>query len=164
MKTILLAAALLLAATTAAHAEVKKGEHFVELDAKAGNGKAFRLKDMAGKWVLFGFNASWCGPCKKELPALDKIAPKLAGKMLFVAVNIDSDASDGKQFIDSLKLRRIFPVFMNDENSAAMKAYDPDRMPSLFVIDPKGTVQLVEYGYNKGDEDRLCAKLLDLTK
>ena len=66
--------------------------------------------------------------------------------------------------IDSLKLRRIFPVFMNDENSAAMKAYDPDRMPSLFVIDPKGTVQLVEYGYNKGDEDKLCAKLLELTK
>ena len=163
MKAILVTTALVFAATTA-HAEVKKGEHFVELDAKAANGKAFRLKDMAGKWVLFGFNASWCGPCKKELPALDKIAPKLAGKMLFVAVNIDTDADDGKAFIDSLRLRRIFPVFMNDENSAAMKAYDPDRMPSLFVIDPKGTVQLVEYGYNKGDEDKLCAKLLELTK
>src|SRR5207249_974674 len=70
MKNIVVAAALLLATTTA-HAEVKRGEHFVELEAKAGNGKAFRLKDMAGKWVLFGFNASWCGPCKKELPALD---------------------------------------------------------------------------------------------
>ncbi|HTL36121.1 MAG TPA: TlpA disulfide reductase family protein [Kofleriaceae bacterium] len=162
MKKILVATLLLLATT--AHAEVKKGDHFVELDAKAKNGKTFRLKDMAGKWVLFGFNASWCGPCKKELPALDRIAPKLAGKVLFVAVNIDSDADDGHAFIDSLKLRKIFPVFMNDENSAAMKAYDPDRMPSLFVIDPKGTVQLVEYGYNKGDEDRLCAKLLDLTK
>ena len=163
MKNLLVTAALLFA-TTAAHAEVKKGEHFVELDAKAGNGKAFRLKDMAGKWVLFGFNASWCGPCKKELPALDKIAPKLSGKMLFVAVNIDSDASDGKAFIDSLKLKKIFPVFMNDENSAAMKAYDPDKMPSLFVMDPKGTIQMVNYGYNKGDEDKLCSKLLDLTK
>jgi thiol-disulfide isomerase/thioredoxin len=162
MKTIVIAILLLHVAT--ADAEVRKGDHFVELDAHAANGKAFRLKAMAGKWVVFGFNASWCGPCKKELPALDRVAPKLAGKALFVAVNIDADAGDGKQFIESLKLRHIFPVFMNDENSAALKAYDPDKMPSLFVIDPKGTVQLVEYGYSKGDEDRLCGKLLELTK
>jgi thiol-disulfide isomerase/thioredoxin len=164
MKKILVATLLLLGSAVTANAEVKKGDHFVELDAKANNGKAFRLKDMAGKWVVMGFNASWCGPCKKELPAVDRVAPKLSGKALFIAVNIDADADDGKQFISSLKLRHIFPVFMNDENSAAMKAYDPDRMPSMFVIDPKGTVQMVEYGYNKGDEDKLVAKLLELTK
>src|SRR3954470_3574901 len=104
MKKILVAITLLLFATVAS-AEVKKGDHFVELDAKAANGKTFHLKDMAGKWVLFGFNASWCQPCKKELPALDKIAPKLAGKVLFIAVNIDSAASDGHDFITGLKLR-----------------------------------------------------------
>ena len=164
MKTFVLLLTVLVLASVPAYAEVKKGDHFVELDARAANGKKFQLKSMAGKWVLFGFNASWCGPCKKELPALDKIAPKLAGKALFIAVNIDSDADDGHKFIDSLKLKHIFPVFMNDENSPAMKPYDPDKMPSLFLIDPKGTVQLVEYGYNKGDEDKLCAKLLELTK
>ena len=104
MKTILVAAALLLATTTA-HAEVKKGEHFVELDAKAGNGKAFRLKDMAGKWVMFGFNASWCGPCKKELPALDKIAPKLAGKVR----------------------RHRIRVVLGDRVTVAVSPYDPTR-------------------------------------
>jgi len=159
-----LVAITLLAAAGTAGAEVKKGDHFVELDAKAANGKQFHLKSLAGKWVLFGFNASWCQPCRKELPALDRIAPKLGSKVLFVAVNIDSDASDGKSFIDSLKLRHVFPVFMPDENSPAMKAYDPDRMPSLFLIDPKGTVQLVEYGYNKGDEDKLATHLAELTK
>ncbi|HSD86561.1 MAG TPA: TlpA disulfide reductase family protein [Kofleriaceae bacterium] len=159
-----LVAITLLAAAPAARAEVKKGDHFVELDAKAANGKQFRLKSLAGKWVLMGFNASWCQPCRKELPALDRIAPKVNGKVLFVAVNIDSDPDDGKSFIDSLKLRHVFPVFMPDENSPAMKAYDPDRMPSLFLIDPKGTVQFVEYGYNKGDEDKLCAHLTELTK
>jgi thiol-disulfide isomerase/thioredoxin len=159
-----LVVSLLAAVTGTARAEVKKGDHFVELDAKAANGKTFHLKDMAGKWILFGFNASWCQPCKKELPALDKIAPKLAGKVLFIAVNIDTDASDGHEFITGLKLRHIFPVFMNDENSPAMKAYDPDKMPSLFLMDPKGTIQLVEYGYNKGDEDKLATKLAELTK
>ena len=148
----------------AAHAEVKVGDRCVELEAKTAKGKQFRLKDMAGKWVLYTFGASWCEPCKKELPAWDKVAPKLAGKVLFVAVNINNKADEGAHFIDGLKLRHVFPVFMPDEDSAAMKAYDPDRMPSTFVIDPDGVVRLVQYGYHKGDEDRLAATLAELTK
>jgi len=146
-----------------ARAEVKKGDHFVELDAKTANGKHFRLKDMAGKWVLYTFGASWCTPCSKELPAWDKIAPKFVGKVLFVAVNIDNNSKEGKDFLDSLKLsKRIFPVFLPEESSAAMKSYDPGHMPSTFVIDPKGIVQLVKYGYEKGEEDKLAAQLNEL--
>ena len=147
-----------------AHAEVKKGDHFVELDAKTAAGKKFRLKDMAGKWVLFTFGASWCEPCHKELPAWDKVAPKLAGKVLFVAVNINNKAEEGQTFVESLKLKHIFPVFLPDEDSPAMKAYDPDKMPSTFVIDPEGVVRHVQYGYHKGEEDALVKTLTDLTK
>jgi len=162
MKSVVAAALLLL--STPAFAEIKKGDHFVELDAKAANGKAFHLKDMAGKWVLFTFGASWCAPCHKELPAWDKVAPKFKGKVLFVSVNINNNEKEGKEFMDSLKLKHVFPVFMPDENSPAMKAYDPDKMPSTFVIDPKGTLQIVQYGYDKGDEDKLSAALDSLVK
>ncbi len=155
---------LLVAFASVAHAEVKQGDHFVELDAKTAAGKKFRLKDMAGKWVLYTFGASWCEPCRKELPAWDKVAPKLAGKVLFVAVNINNDAAEGKQFMDSLKLRHVFPVYLPDENSPAMKAYDPSRMPSTFVIDPQGVVRLVKYGYHAGDEASLVKTLAALTK
>lgn len=155
---------LVAALAVAAHAEVKVGDSYVELDAKTAAGKKFRLKDMAGKWVLYSFNASWCEPCKKELPAWDKLAPKFAGKILFVAVNINNKLDEGKTFLDSLKLKHLFPVFIPDENSPAMKAYDPSHMPSTFVIDPKGIVQWVELGYEKGDEDKLAAKLTELTK
>ena len=161
---IAVAVVVMVALATPARAEVKQGDHAVELDATAANGKHFRLKDMAGKWVLFTFGASWCQPCHKELPAWDKIAPKFAGKLLFVAVNINTKQDEGKQFMDSLKLKHIFPVFLSDENSPALKAYDPDKMPSTFVIDPQGTIQLVEYGYNAGDEDKLAQKLSDLLK
>jgi thiol-disulfide isomerase/thioredoxin len=157
-------AAALVLATTPAFAEIKKGDHFVELDAKSAAGKAFHLKDMAGKWVLFTFGASWCAPCHKELPAWDKVAPKFKGKVLFVSVNINNNEKEGKEFMDSLKLKHVFPVFMPDENSPAMKAYDPDKMPSTFVIDPKGNLQIVQYGYDKGDEDKLAAALDSLVK
>ena len=164
MKSISLPLLIVFALTTAAHAEVKKGDHFVELDAKAANGKVFKLKNLSGKWVLYTFGASWCGPCAKELPAWDKLAPKLSGKVLFVAVNINTDMDEGKQFVESLKLRRIFPVFLPDENSPALKAYDPERMPSTFVIDPEGVVRIVRYGYHVGEEDKLAKELADLVK
>jgi thiol-disulfide isomerase/thioredoxin len=160
MKSLLIVIAL----ASVGHAEVKKGDHFVELDAKTAAGKKFRLKDMAGKWVLYTFGASWCEPCRKELPAWDKAAPKLGGKVLFVAVNINTDADEGRQFMESLKLRHIFSVYMPSEDSAAMKAYDPDRMPSTFVIDPEGVVRLVKYGYHAGDEDKLVQSLTELIK
>jgi thiol-disulfide isomerase/thioredoxin len=160
MKSLL----VLLLLVSFAHAEVKKGDRFVELDAKTASGKKFRLKDMAGKWVLYTFGASWCEPCRKELPAWDKVAPKLAGKVLFVAVNINSDLDEGKQFIESLKLRHLFPVFLPDEDSPALKAYDPARLPSTFVIDPQGVVRLIQYGYHPGDEDKLVQTLTELTK
>jgi thiol-disulfide isomerase/thioredoxin len=163
MKSVVVAI-LLLASTGLAHAEVKKGDKYVELDAKTGAGKHFRLKDMAGKWVLFTFGASWCEPCHKELPAWDKVAPKLAGKVLFVAVNINNKLEEGKQFVDSLKLKHVFPVFLPDEDSPAIKAYDPERMPSTFVIDPDGVVRLVQYGYHNGDEDALAKTLGELIK
>ncbi|HEY1558394.1 MAG TPA: TlpA disulfide reductase family protein [Kofleriaceae bacterium] len=165
MKSIsLLVLFALAAASGVARAEVKKGDKFVELDATTASGKKFHLKDMAGKWVLFTFGASWCEPCHKELPAWDKVAPRLGGKVLFVSVNINNNADEGKQFMQSLKLKHIFPVFLPDENSPAIKAYDPEKMPSTFVIDPEGTVRLVEYGYHPGDEDQLAKTLGELTK
>ena len=153
-----------LALGSVAHAEVKQGDHFVELDAKTAQGKRFRLQDMHGEWVLYTFGASWCAPCRKELAAYDKLATKLAGKVLFAAVNINNKLEDGKAFIDALKLKHLFVVYMPDEDSPSMKAYDPEHMSSTFVIDPNGVVRLVQYGYEKGDEDKLAATLAELTK
>ena len=163
MKAFTIAVVILLAAGSA-RAEIKKGDHYVELDAKTSAGKNFRLKAMAGKWVLLTFGASWCQPCHKELPAWDRIAPKFAGKVLFVAVNINNKIEEGREFITSLKLEHLFPVYMPDEASPAMKAYDPDRMPSTFLIGPDGVIRHVQYGYDKGDESKLAAKLTELVK
>jgi thiol-disulfide isomerase/thioredoxin len=143
-----------------AAAEVKEGDRFIELDvAKTAAGKKFRLKDLSGSWVLFTFGAKWCKPCAKELPAWDKLAPKYAGKVVFVSININNKVDEGKAFMKSLGIKNLQMVFLPDDQSAAMKSYDPDHMPSTFVIDPRGIVRLVQYGYDKGDEHKLAASL-----
>ncbi len=70
--TIAMVSVSLTVGASVAQAGVKVGDKFVELDAKTAKGKNFRLKDMAGKWVIYTFGASWCQPCHKELPAWDK--------------------------------------------------------------------------------------------
>ena len=58
----------------------------------------------------------------------------------------------------------MFPVFMPQETSEALKSYDPEHMPSTFVIDPNGVVQEIHLGFDKGDDDKLAKRLGELIK
>lgn len=113
-----LALALVGAGAATARAEVKPGDRAPELDgARDERGKAFKLKAYRGKWVVMTFGGSWCKPCKKELPAWDRLAGKWAGKVVFIAVNLDNDKAKGKKFMDGLKVRKM------------LRAYGPRRPP-----------------------------------
>ena len=71
---------------------------------------------------------------------------------------------DNLSKIAKLKLGNMSVVYLPDDKSAAMDSYDPDHMPSTFVIDPNGIVRMVHYGYEKGDEKKVAAKLDALLK
>jgi peroxiredoxin len=146
-----------------AQADVKVGARFVELDATAPDGAAWRLADHAGSWVLYTFGASWCVACKKELPAYAKIAARLPN-VTFVSVLINDTPADGKKFFAGLRLAHVTPVFMPAATSKALAAYDPDHLPSTFVIDPHGVVRLIHKGFDPGDEAALLTQLAELTK
>jgi thiol-disulfide isomerase/thioredoxin len=97
-----------------AHADgVGVNDRAPELDssAKTASGKAIKLADKQGGWVLVTFGAKWCKPCKKELPAWDKLAKKYKGKVLFVAVNINNKKKDGETFMKGLKIKNMLVVY-----------------------------------------------------
>jgi len=161
---ILVAVALVLAAAPA-RAEVKEGHRAPELEnAAEASGKKFRLRAYKGNWVALTFGGSWCKPCKKELPAWDKLAVRFRGRLAFVAVNIDNDTAKGKKFLDQLKVRYMLRVYMPEERTSSVDTYDPGTFPSTFVIDPNGVVRLVHKGYESGDEDRVAKRLDALVK
>ena len=120
-----------------------------------GNGKAFSLKSIKSGWTFVTVGAEWCAPCKKELPAWDKIAPEFKGKITFVAININHDTAAGKRFNAKLKLKNMNLVYMNEEGAGSLAL----TMPSTFVADPKGIVKLAHCGFEKQDVEGEVKKM-----
>ena len=99
-------------------AKVRKGDRIREfVGVTDKNKKAIKLKAHKDKVVVVTFGASWCAPCKKELPALEKIAQKFAdskasaGNVVIIAVNIDSERSKGAKFMKEAGLSRVIQAF-----------------------------------------------------
>ena len=147
-------------ALATAAADVGEGDRAPEpKGAKDAAGKDWKLDKLKGGWVVMTFGGSWCKPCKKELPAWDKLAVKWAGKVTFVAVNLDNDPKKGKKFMDGLKLKHLVRVYAPESSTAAADIYSPPIQPSSYVIDPKGIVRELHEGYSSGDDGKMHKSL-----
>jgi peroxiredoxin len=139
-----------------------KGDRAADFEAHALAGGTVRLSSLRGKVVLLDFWASWCEPCKKELPVLAKLASKLRPRGVeIVAVNIDNKRENADAFLKShgVQLR----VLLDPDGKIASK-YDPPTMPTSFVIDQQGTIRQVNAGYDDGDEVKIERQLLALLR
>lgn len=120
------------------------------------NGKQVSLADYKDQVVLMSFWATWCGPCKEEMPHLQKLyeAKKDEG---FVVLSISTDdarsASKVKPWIK--KNQYTFPVLL-DKESKVIAQYNPSKtLPFTVIVDQKGAIVKVHSGYNPGDEKEL---------
>lgn len=166
LKATVLTVVAVLSLSTAAQANtLKVGDRVTELDvAVDAAGKPFKLKALKGKWFVITVGAAWCKPCAKELPQWDKIAAARAGKVTFVAVDIDDDVADGKRFHEKLKIKNMTKVYLPNDKSSVGGNYGSDTMPTSFIVDPQGVVRHVHKGFNAGDEKSLAAELDKLVK
>ncbi len=132
---------------------VKPGDRAIDFSLKDLGGKTVKLSSLKGKVVVLDFWASWCVPCKKELPNLDALAAKYKADkkdIVIVAVNIDKERKNAESFLKTAKVGTLTVVL--DPSGSVADPYDLPTMPSSFVIDKKGIVRFVHEGYKGGDE------------
>jgi cytochrome c biogenesis protein CcmG/thiol:disulfide interchange protein DsbE len=125
--------------------------------------KDIKLSSRKGKVVLLDIWASWCVPCKDELPALDDLAHRLGDAGVeVIAVSIDEDRAAAEQFLKKRKKWNL--TLAHDPNGAVPDRLQPAKMPTSYVIDRKGILRQVNAGYTPGDEQRLERELRALAK
>jgi peroxiredoxin len=129
---------------------------------KSAEGRNLRLQEQRGQVVLVNFWASWCGPCKQEMPHLNRLYDKYrASGFTLLAVNIDDDARHGAATAAKWGLR--FPVLL-DADKTVTKLYDLGAMPSTVLIDRDGRVRYLHRGYREGVEDTYERQIRELVK
>jgi peroxiredoxin len=125
-------------------------------------GPNLRLAEQRGRVVMVNFWATWCGPCKQEMPQLNRLYDKYrdAG-FLLLGVNIDEDPARAAAVAARLDLR--FPVLLDADKSVS-RAYDLGTMPSTVLIDRDGRVRYVHKGYRDGYETTYETQIRELLR
>ncbi len=147
--------------TPATETSQKVGTLATDVSATDMDGKTVRLSSYLGKnVVLLNFWATWCDPCKAEMPHLRRLYDENKDKG-FVLVGISMDGPETVQGVrDVVKSYNLaYPIWL-DQDSSIASVYNPRKSPPLSVlIDKAGKVVKVHEGYNAGDEDVLRAEV-----
>ena len=117
---------------------------------KSLDGKNLKLSEMRGKVVLINFWASWCGPCRQEMPLLNSLHNKYEPLgFTVIGVNVEERTENARDFIKNTPVD--FPILLDNENRVS-KLYKVVAMPTTVVVDRDGNMRFLHHGYIPGDE------------
>ena len=128
----------------------------------ARGGQNVSLTQYKGQVVMLNFWASWCGPCRQEMPLLESIYRKY-GKMGFtmIGVNVEPDSNAANEWLKATPVS--FPI-LYDRDSKVSKLYDVAGMPSTVIIDRTGKLRVLHRGYKPGDENEYLDSIRTLIR
>ena len=122
-----------------------------KLPLRGGKGKDLSLSQLRGQVVMLNFWASWCGPCRQEMPLLESIQKKYKPLgFTMVGVNVEPDSAEAEKFLQQTPVS--FPVAY-DRDSSVSKLFRVKGMPSTVIVDRKGNTRMIHNGYKPGDEN-----------
>lgn len=116
------------------------------------SGSNVKLSELRGSIVLVNFWASWCGPCRTEMPALDTLARSYADLgVVVLGVNVETESEGVNAYLSDIPVS--FPVLLDQQNIAS-KAYSVEAMPTTVIIDKDGKVRSLHRAYQPGYEKK----------
>jgi peroxiredoxin len=139
-----------------------EGQKAPDFALKSSTGENLRLSEYRGDVVMINFWATWCGPCRQEMPLLDELYNRYqrVGFNL-LGVNIDDDSRRAMQMAEELGID--FPVLF-DATKEVSRLYEVEAMPVTVLVDREGTVRYVHHGYKPGYEDKYLDQIRSLLR
>jgi peroxiredoxin len=129
---------------------------------KSTQGDNIRLSEHRGEVVLLNFWASWCGPCRQEMPLLNTLQQRY-NKLGFnvVGVNVDKDSALANKLLKDIPVT--FPVLL-DNTGAVSASYNVSSMPTTVIIDRDGNMRYLHRGYKPGYEQDYEQQIKELIR
>jgi len=139
-------------------AKVSRAPDWTLPDAQTGRPVSLQAEARAHP-VVFSFWATWCGPCREELPQLQRVADRYQGRVAFYGINSDDPPQAIQAFVRQNKLTL---SMLADTRRDAATRYGVETIPLLVVVDTKGNIRAVSDGYDpSADMEALLGKILD---
>ena len=128
----------------------------------SNTGKPVSLADLKGQIVLVNFWASWCGPCRQEMPILEQLNHQYRNKgVTLIGVNVEPDSAAATAWLKATPVT--FPILF-DVDSKVSKLYEVQGMPNTVILDRKGIVRYIHRGYSPGAENEYLDQIRALIR
>jgi peroxiredoxin len=152
----------LLCAATPASAAVSPGAPAPAFTLAARDGGKLSLADLKGQVVMINFWATWCGPCRQEMPLLAQLHDKYEPLgFTMIGVNVEPDSAAAVDWLKGVPVS--FPILF-DTDSAVAGRFGVEGMPSSVLVDRNGQVRYIHRGYKPGDEAKYADMIRSLVK
>ena len=123
------------------HYDIGSAQNFTLSDI---DGEKFELNSSKGNWVFLHFWASWCGPCRVEMPAIQQLADKMKGeKFQIIMINTAEDEDTVFEFLGSINVEL---NSLLDVDGQVTEVWKPRGLPTSFLINPEGKVKYQAIG------------------
>lgn len=144
------------------HYDIGSAQNFTLRDV---DGEKFELEDARGNWVFLHFWASWCGPCRQEMPAIQQLADALTDDSFqIVMINTAEDEDTIFEFLASIGVEL---NSLMDADGQVTESWKPRGLPTTFLISPKGEIKYQAIGgrdWNNSEYISFIRQLIESTK
>jgi peroxiredoxin len=138
--------------------EKLSGQKATDFTLKDINGKSVSLSSFKGKVVLLNFWATWCPPCRAEIPAMNKLNQLLKNKgLVILAVSTDRSVDDVKDFLSSVPVN--FTVVTDEKLAVTRNLYKVFMVPTTFLIDKRGIIVKKYFGERNWTEPEIIKEI-----
>jgi thiol-disulfide isomerase/thioredoxin len=129
---------------------------------KSRGGENIKLSELRGQVVMVNFWASWCGPCRQEMPLLEQLYQRYQPLgFTLLGVNVEEDSAAADKVLREIPVS--FPILYDNRNKVS-NSFQVKAMPSTIMIDRDGRMRYLHSGYQPGYEDEYQQQIRELIR